>query len=142
MSRGLGNIEKQVLRLCVKCLFMKEKIIKDKTPPGGYVYPGGKRFLHPVTGEYIRGISIGRYSEKGRLEDENLIDLKEVHHHYIEKHGIDIPVEKLGMKAILTGRFKFKEISPAQEASYQRALGSLKRKGYIIAGQFPPALSL
>lgn len=154
MSRGLGKIEKAVLKAACRCYFAKDLILD-----GGkeYKYLGGVRMISPDTKKYFRGISIGHKQHRMLLNDEKLIDLKEVHHffkmkfgkrsrlyedlihHGLEKASDSIKVaeetartycEFMGIKQAE------KKLSLKQEASYQRALKSLKKKGYFLDGNF------
>jgi hypothetical protein len=148
MSRGLGKIEKEVLRACVCCLFKKDEI-KEGTE-NAFIYASGIRFIE--NGEYFRGISMGREQRRTRIEDEKIIDLKEVHHVYREKFGeysqkplfdfIEMPIEKqqeffnmLSGLGITTNK---KILSNSQEASYQRAVKSLFRKEYLKKPDYWP----
>ena len=151
MSRGLGKVEKAVLKACCQCFFAK-------ATGKQYVYPGGARLLHPGNKAYIRGISIGQRQHRMLLHDENekMIDLKEVHFFFKRKHGTLDPqsqaVVDYGMKekgqsleqaketarasCSLMGIKADERLSPAQEASYQRSVSSLKKKGYLLDANF------
>ena len=149
MSRGMGKTEKAVLKACCQCFFAKD-IGKQ------YTYPGGARLVHPESKAYIRGISIGQKQNRMFLPDEKMIDLKEVHFYFKKKFGTtdeeyqavvdlsikeknlsleeareiaDVYYEAMGMRVN-------EKVSPAQEASYQRAVGSLRKKGYLVDANF------
>ncbi|MBA7545979.1 hypothetical protein ES705_38361 [subsurface metagenome] len=145
MSRGLGKVEKAVLKACCQCFFAR-------ATGKQYEYPGGARLLHPENKAYIRGISIGQKQHRMLLHDEKMIDLKEVHFFFKSKHGslnpqyqssIDFAMKEKGasfeqakeiakMGCGLMGIQTDEKLSPAQEAAYQRSVSSLKKKGYLL----------
>lgn len=137
MGRGLGKIEREVLRCCVQCLFISDTIKDGKT----YKYPGGTRFREKG-GQYQRIVSIGSPSPiRWFLRDEEIIDLKEVHYVYKQRFG-----KTKGLSGILQDstiyaideilpmvgiRIDLKILTRSQEVSYQRAVKSLLRKEYL-----------
>ncbi len=153
MSRGLGKTEKAALKACCQCFFAKD-IGKQ------YGYPGGARFVHPESKAYTRGISIGQKQNRMTISDEKMIDLKEVHFYFKKKFGtpdelsqaiIDYGMKEqnqsyeqaretaeasYGLMGQIMGQKTEFRISPAQEASYQRAVASLRKKGYLVDANF------
>ena len=108
MSRGPGRIERTILDICGDLLSLKARW-EGEGKSQSESYSGGTRWLSESLG-YVRVVIDGGRRVEGLTED--VIDLREVSHRF-----------RLKMKK--------RHMEGSIQASFSRALRSLRRKGFF-----------